>query len=292
MNMKLLLSGISLLRVSSGWCCVIDPSLALTVAGITLTRRLGTVMEVWIARELWHILNSIDCYEQHPSHLLPFTHLEAEPVTQATRQHHILDALHQWQHIRANLDLAKLNVFWIGDKPNESFLPQHINSQSLIACWEHLSCALGQQTQHSLVPHILNQAVQDTAALTVALQSAFILTYQSTEQYQMGQPPDLCMILESWGIACQQLDPQDSMVALRREQCLHWIMIAGGSEQLWSGLHLAMLHLVAPRANTPWASAQEASLASLPWTALEDYDFGDRPLHDVWKEAKGVWYWL
>lgn len=53
------------------WSCVLDPTLALSYYGLALVKRLRQVMEVWVVRELWNILDNTHFYLQDPASLLP-----------------------------------------------------------------------------------------------------------------------------------------------------------------------------------------------------------------------------
>ncbi|MDF5708725.1 MAG: hypothetical protein PUP90_13950 [Nostoc sp. S4] len=65
-----------LLKSSSRLCqaqmiCIIDPALALSVHGVPLIQQLGEVMELWVVRELWHILDNSNFYLHHPELITP-----------------------------------------------------------------------------------------------------------------------------------------------------------------------------------------------------------------------------
>ncbi len=47
------------------WACVLDPTLALSRFGLLLVKRLGEVMELWVVRELWHVLDNTQ-YDTNP----------------------------------------------------------------------------------------------------------------------------------------------------------------------------------------------------------------------------------
>jgi hypothetical protein len=274
--------------------CILDPVLVLTPCGVSLARGLGGVIEVWIARELWHILDNIEFYQQHPE-LLLCMNLKKSTSHQQQRQD-MIHALQAWNVTRSLTPPAKLNLYWIGDKPGESFLPNDENS-ALIYGWEYLAHALEQyvhlnhqQDQHLDFSQLLTQSFRETTALAAVLKSAFILTYQITEAYQAHLPPEICIALESWGIPCQQIDPLDPVARLERDNLLHWMNVAGVSKLLWVGLHLAVLHLVIPSASVFWIQQHllQHSLAS-----SQSHDSADllKPVN-VWEGTKGFWYWL
>lgn len=276
--------------------CILDPALALTPDGVSLARGLGEVMEVWIARELWHIFDNIEFYQQHPESLL-CANLKESTMDQQQQQD-MIHALQTWNVTRSLTPPTKLNLYWIGDKPGESFLPHDENS-ALIYGWEYLVNALEQyihqhqqnQEQNLDLSQLLTQAFRETTALAAVLKSAFILTYQITAAYQAHLSPGICMALANWGIPCQQIDALDPVARLERDNLLHWMNVAGVSKLLWVGLHLAVLHLVVPSASVFWI--QQHLLQRSP-------TFNDSPESpdllvsnaNVWEGTKGFWYWL
>ena len=56
------------------WTCVLDPFLALSPNGLILATQLSQVLELWIFRELWQILDNTEYYLHQPQ-----TQLAAPP---------------------------------------------------------------------------------------------------------------------------------------------------------------------------------------------------------------------
>jgi hypothetical protein len=46
------------------WACVLDPTLTLSRFGLLFGKRLGEVMELWVVREIWHVLDNTQFYLQ------------------------------------------------------------------------------------------------------------------------------------------------------------------------------------------------------------------------------------
>jgi hypothetical protein len=44
------------------WSCVLDPSLFFSHYGLLLVQSLGEALDLWVARELWHMLDNLDFY--------------------------------------------------------------------------------------------------------------------------------------------------------------------------------------------------------------------------------------
>lgn len=271
------------------WVGVFDPSLALTLYGAALAQGLGAVTDLWMAREFWHMLDNVHCYQQRPELLLPGDRTLARSNCLATRQMHIIQALQQWQLIRMQTDPSRLNVFWIGDRLGESLLPRHTAAQPLISHWEFLAGSLEDRIDRSAP--VLTAAVRDTVALAVALPAA-ILTYQLPDGFAANQPPEICLTLENWRIPCRQIDRYDHLAAIEREELLHLINAAGVAKLLWSGLHLAILHLVFPCASALWLAAEMTPAPEVDRELPDRLDLDDRSLDGIWEGTQGFWYWL
>ncbi|NEP86155.1 MAG: hypothetical protein F6K18_04605 [Okeania sp. SIO2C2] len=262
--------------------CIIDPNLALSSYGLTLTKNLANFLELWIAREFWQILDNINYYKQHPESL------QLKTSVPTTNQQELIQTLQNWQSLRIATVPTNLNLFWIGDNKSESFLPSNVDPQ-LIYHWESLAHSLDNQLeQHSVTQSTITSAFRDTVALAAALKSAFILTYQSPTKQDKNLPPDICSALESWGISCQQIDSNDSIAAIEREKLLHLIIQAGLSKFLWAGLNLVVLHLVVPSpSHLPYGASEiQETQSSNMQTYIEEFPLTP----NFWKKARGFWY--
>lgn len=100
-----------------------------------------------------------------------------------------------------------------------------------------------------------------------------------------ADPPSICQVLQDWGISCQQIGFFDPIVTIEREKLLCLINTAGVSKFIWSGLHLAILHLIFP-SNLMIGSEVNLSTEKLSCT-------GDlKRLTGFWSQTQGFWYWL
>lgn len=283
------------ITLSQRRCCVLDPSLFLSHYGLLLVRSLGEVLELWIARELWHILDNPSFCLAQPELVMPQYELELSPELQTVAQQKKTQVLRSWESLRAETLARHLNLFWIGDRPADSFLP-HDTDPQLMERWEAVAQSLDERLrEHSpsspISSSIMESAFRDTAALAAVLGSAFILTHQpSGESDKMNSLPEICQVLEQWGIPCQQIDALDAIAALERENLLHLIVATGCSKFLWAGLHLVVFHLVVPSTFTCYCKAQH------PWTAPsfgEENDLTTSPnVANIWEGAQGFWYQL
>ncbi len=272
------------------WACVLDPSLFLSQYGLLLVQSLGETLELWIARELWHILDNPDFYCKQPKFAMPQTELEQSLERQIATHRNRMQMLKNWETVRAKTPLTHLKLFWMGDRPGESFLPDSTDPQ-LIEHWEALAQSLDERSlQQSLPSNLLTPSFRDTAALAAVLGSAFILTYQPAgDGEQINNPPEICLVLEQWGIPCKQITPLDTIAVMERDNLLQLIISTGLSKFLWAGLHLVVLHLVVPSAFTSYCKN------SHPWqnhVLSEQSDPASPCFTNVWEGAQGFWYRL
>lgn len=270
--------------------CVLDPGLVLSHYGLMLVQSLGEVLELWIARELWHILDNFSFYLTQPEWSLSQPELEQLSLEhQTVAQQKRLQVLKSWELLRLGTPANQLNLFWIGDRLADSFLPNGTDPH-LIEHWEVLARSLDRRSLEQCPSSpIMVSAVRDTIALAAVLGSAFILTYQpSNNGEKVDEPPGVCQLLGQWGIPCQQMDALDSIVVMERENLLQLMISTGLSKLLWAGLHLIVLHLFVPSAFSPGSTTQ-LSCKTPAFIQEESLEPG---LYDCWEEAKGFWYRL
>jgi hypothetical protein len=133
----------------------------------------------------------------------------------------------------------------------------------------------------------LTSAFRDAAALAASLGSAFILTYRSPEDLARNLPPTICSSLMSWGVDCQEVEGEDAIASLERDHLRQLLIQAGLAKFLWTGLHLAVLHLVVPNATAispPADWGEEFSLSEWEsWQELPEEG-------NFWEVARGFWY--
>ncbi len=269
--------------------CILEPTLALSHYGLPLAKNLSGFFELWLVKEFCQILDNIHFYQQNPESLQLKIAIEKTPTVQATNQQEIIQAVQDWESVRIATVPTKLNLFWIGDKPKESFLPKNVDPQ-IISHWESLACSLDNQLASNSINHnTLTSAWRDTAALAAILKSSIILTYQPSNKRDQNLPPDICTVFESWGIPCQQIDFDDPIVTIERKNLLHLLIQAGLAKFLWAGLNLAVVHLIVPSAFHLHYRTTEK---------IQDHQFPNRESHgeesvltaNLWEGAQGFWY--
>lgn len=271
------------------WVCVIDPALALSPYGITLIKQLGKVMEVWIGRELWHILENSALYIQRPELIAPRgLHTASTPQQERKVLEETLCALKAWEKFRLETDLVGLNLFWIGDSRRESFLPKDRDLE-ILDRWEAIASILdAQPNQVNIKDYILPLAFRDAIALAASLEDAFILTCQLPTDTDKNSAPEICSAFETWSISCENLTSQNAIVAMERDAFRQVLIYTNSAKVVWSGVRLAVLHVLMPVA----LSSQKLSDQTLSTSFLRFRKPLNTPyLHNnLLTEFRGFWY--
>lgn len=293
--MATLLPDFSVRFIQRRWACVLDPFLALSPDGLVLAKHLSRVVELWIFRELWQILDNTEYYLHHPE-------AQLYSSVQDDSEYPILNdqALQTWEQFRTGSDVNRLNMYWIGDSLGQSLLPDEIKP-NIIHQYEALACALDGLSPNPRSRHEpMTAACRDAAALTACLNSALILTYlPQTQATHSERTPPICQVLERWGIPCQKIDSHDPIATIERDYLQHLVVHAGLAKLIWSGLQLAALHLSVPAAiSTSWLTEDEDNVAVDPlqsiaadWppSAISTWPAIDSKL---WSGTKGFWHSL
>ena len=286
MTMTALFPDLSVTLTQRRWACVLDPTLALSEFGLPLVKQLGQVLDLWVVREFWHILDNTYFYWQQPS-LENYDEIKSRTAVQEQLSRQALCTLKEWERLRMETDVGSLNLFWIGDGIGESFLPKDTDT-SVVGRWEVLARSLEAQFDRQQDPaEALTSAFRDAAALSATLGSAFVLTYRSREDIVRNLPPAICSSLISWDIPCQEVKAEDAIASLERDYLRQLLIQAGLAKFLWTGLKLCVLHLVVPHATSispPGDWTEEFSLSE--WESWQDLPIED----NFWAEAQGFWY--
>jgi hypothetical protein len=241
--------------------CVLDPLLALSSYGIPLVKQLGTVMDLWVGREFWHVLENIEFYLQHPELLLLNRAMpDRTEYIAAFSAPEIIQSLQAWEKFRQEIDLDRMKLFWVGDRLNESSLPQNIPPNT-IGDYEILARSLDDRIPRlPQASQTLTSLLSDTIALSASLSSSFILTRQYPADEHNMLLPEICLELESFGIPCQMLELADEMVAIEQDYLRQLFVQVGLSKFFWAGLHLSVLHLLVPSISPAGTSRLQGSI--------------------------------
>ena len=267
--------------------CVLDPALILSSYGLALSR-LGEVAELWVGRELWHMLDNTHFYTQQPSLLVDTA---TRSTDDALASQEALQALLGWEQWRLENDQAGLKLFWVGDAPSGSLLPAHMDAH-IVWRYEMLAYALESRAGGpAKLDQILEPAFRDTVALAAALQASLILARPPLAAPSEGQLPSVCTALTRWGVPCSLLSDLDPFVYVERDYLRHLLVHAGLAPLLWAGLRLAVVHLWVPGASTLWPAPREASFEGIE--ELPEATAAVLPADaQLWQAAQGFWYLL
>jgi hypothetical protein len=197
--MAAVLPDLSVTITQRRWACVLDPTLALSHFGLPLVKRLGDVMEVWVVRELWHILDNTHFYQQQPETLLQTKAAQERQRAGRNDPEEITRALREWEQMRVDTDVLRHKFYWIGDGLAESYLPPDRDTD-IIWRYESLSASLDRRIDSNVT---LASAFRDAAALSAALDSALILTHLP-DGHGEELLPAICQSLKQWGIPAGQ----------------------------------------------------------------------------------------
>jgi hypothetical protein len=221
--------------------------LALSSYGIPLVKQLGTVMDLWVGREFWHVLENIQFYLQHPELLLLNRAMpDRTEYIAAFSAPEIIQSLREWEKFRQELDRDRLKLFWFGDRLNESSLPRDLPPNT-IRDYEILARSLDDRIPRSpQSSETLTSLLSDTLALSASLGSSFILTRQYAGKDDLKLLPEICLELESFGITCEMVKGEDEMVAIEQKYLRQIFVQVGLSKLLWAGLRFSVLHLLVP----------------------------------------------
>jgi hypothetical protein len=265
--------------------CVLDPGLVLCRFGLPLIRRLGDLAELWMPRELWHILDNSQFYLEQPESLCQVDGGERhDELRWSSARKEIVAAIKLWERIRLESDLSGLKVFWIGDGLSESLVPPG-TSADLIWRYESFAQSLDRHLK-SIGP--IACAARDTAALAAALGTAFILTYRTPESVETDSAPDICKAF-AYHMSCELVAKADPIAAIESEYLRHLLVYSSAADLLWSGLNLAVLHLVLPSAASLYVASPPTlsdDLAEVELALPAEIGAGA----DLWDGARAFWY--
>ena len=262
---------------SKSWSCVLDLRLALAQHGPMLALRLAEELRICLVPRLWYVLDHTDHYQHRMETLLRGAGDDAS-MRRVDPQ-----ALDQWERARLELGLSALRLYWVGDALHESFLPKDVDPQ-VVDRFDRF--ARGLQCRF---PRLHNDRSEtplvggslDAAALAAALSRhrPLILTLAGDSD----EAPELCTLLQASDIPCRRLSSEESE-PLRR-QLLGSFARSGALELCWAGLHLALVHLVVPRAYLVDTDSDDAVDDEAPLKTKSKRT-------DVWAQASAYWYSL
>jgi hypothetical protein len=265
------------------WASVLDPTLVLSNYGLPLVKQLGALMELWIVREFWHILDSPQFYLDQPN-LITSQQIPIPSSQYSTVSHQVVQTLKEWERIRTTTDRNSWNIHFLADVIGESCVPPGIDA-NIIWRWESLAQSLDTHLEAQLSQtDTLTLAFRDLAALAAA-RPACILTHYINEE-----APPICKMLEQWGIACQPVGRTDAIADIERQQFCNLLVHAGLAKFLWAGLNLAVLHLVVPAAATLSTTNAQDWSDEYSFPEIDASTVNRKMPANLWQGAQGFWY--
>lgn len=270
-------SGFSIHINQRRWACVLDPTLALSTYGLPLVKHLGELMELWIVRELWHILDNPRFYLHHPDAISSQT-LVTPDVQTFSPSDQVIQALKEWERLRTTTDRNSWNIHFLADVIGESCIPPGIETD-IIWRWESLAQSLDSHISQNDTAAL---AFRDLAALAAA-RPARILTHHTH-----NEPPAICSTFEQWGIPCRQVATGDAIADIECQQFRTLLVHAGLSKFIWAGLNLAVLHLVVPAAAT--LNSNPSWSDEFSFLELEELTTMQTVPSQLWEGAQCFWY--
>jgi hypothetical protein len=255
--------------------CVLDPALILaTPGGMKLALRLTQVVEPWLTRTFWQLIDSSDWLRAS----LTREHAEAGALPQG-------DVLEAWIAMREQTDAGSWPFRWIGDRLAESQLLDHADAD-LIEHYESLADTLGTRAERHQGAGREDRtgrwdplaASLDTLPLSAALDAAIILTAHDARSRRDSEPT-LVRALHQLDIAVEAADSAspESLFAAERTLLREAFAQAGLSGMCQRLPRLAVLHVLTDRWSPPSADANRRD---------------DARSSDAWSEARAWWYAL
>lgn len=152
--------------------------------------------------------------------------------------------------------------------------------------FEALSSSLDKRLKSE---NLLAWAFRDAVALSATLPSAVILT-QMGASYSEDAQPAICSALQEWDLDHVQIDGDDEWMPLERDYFRQKMVLAGLAKLRWSGLRLAVLHIVAPA--TSFIDRRLDENAGVFEAEMTDVDgIGYVPSSsDYWQGTRAFWY--
>jgi hypothetical protein len=255
--------------------CVLDPALILaTPGGMKLALRLTQVVEPWLTRTFWQLIDSSEWLRGD---------LTCDgAVAGVLPQRGVLEA---WIAMREQTDAASWPFRWIGDRLADSQLLDHADA-GLIELYESLADSLATRVElHKRGrlddwpgPWDPAGASIDTLPLSAALDAAIILTAHDGRA-QPATEPALVRMLRQLRISVDAADnaASESLFGAERSLMRETLAQAGAAVLCQDLPRLAIVHVMTER----WHPVAEyASRAD------------DFPTSDTWSQARAWWYVL
>jgi hypothetical protein len=253
--------------------CVLDPALVLGhCQGAELALRLARVLEPWLTRSFWQVIDASEL-------LLPHTlHRPVHGTLPARRMQPDAGALAAWIALRDVTDAGSWTFLrWIGDNRAESQV-RDAAEPDIVDRYEQFAAALARRAaprdEHELWHGIDPvQCAMDTLALSACLGGAVILSQQPEDG--AGEPWPVQALMQA-GLEAHPLAPMpvETLFAAERQLLRNALAGAGLAAMLECLGRLAVVHVTVDASALPPATNIDSSPA------------------DPWADARAWWYLL
>jgi hypothetical protein len=260
--------------------CVLDPTLILGSSwGPGLALRLTRVMEAWLTRAFWQVIDASDI-------VIPRLGEATAPDDQSGANCTLRPteaALTTWIAMRDSTDAGSWPFRWIGDNFAESQVGDAADNHVVERYELLLNALMRRQSRENGAPPPVDWSAWwnpldialDTLALSAALDAAIVLTVQVGDE-----APWPVKALQHAGAPAERLDPipMDSLFAAERALLRDALAAAGIAGMAQRLPRLAALHVIAVR-----GSSDE--------THTTDGESCDEAC-DPWHDGQAWWYFL
>jgi len=248
--------------------CVLDPTLILAHAhGPELAMRLTQVLEPWLTRSFWQIIDSSELLEQQRSFAA------APPAPESLHVRTDATALTSWIALRDRTDASSWPLRWVGDNLSESQLGNE-DCLEIVERYEQLARTLEDRAGlgrsrcpawHYGIDPILTAL--DTAALSATLGGALILCEIPTRD----AAPWPVQALSLSGLHPLRIDDatNDSLFDTEREWVRDVLVTAGLSVLAQRLPPLAIVHVLTDLVASPQTANDSADTQADPWSSAQ-----------------------
>ena len=188
-------------------------------------------LDMWLGRELWHLLDNSCFYVDHPEQLFH------PDIPSRARLNEVVASLHTWEYLRTSRHLGERPVYWIGDALSSSLLPEG-TPHHLVTHWESLAQAL---ESTSGTASGLQAAYRDAIALLACLPNTFALSAADADGL-----PGLISATRKMGLGDVQVGIGDPLAAHDRSLLISHLVASGVQPAVWRLGGLAVIRPFAP----------------------------------------------
>lgn len=244
-------------------CCVVDVPLALASGGLLFALRLAKEANVFLGRELWKTLDSLDVLQE-----------------QTGKQEQ--GDIRLWKLARLDSHMNQLGLYWAGESRQESLLPEDQDKQFLQR-YEMLAQSFDDCSEDDGETWLAgdeHRSSLDTLALAGALMPYRPIIFTCA----INDSPLHAYMQDHLNVS----RISESAARHARKYFRPLFFRNGISDLLWHGLQLTAIHLVAPHALVMPAQEPNKARFDINWARWQDFE----PGVNGWEGAAAYWYSL